>query len=61
MFTCFRVMSTDFLSQNSWTHVTADLDFPPTPRIWTPQSRSASRYGSPFADLDPPENKRSFA
>ena len=33
------------------TCVTADLD---------PRSKSASGYGPPLADLDPPENKRSI-
>ena len=36
--------------------VTADLD---PPRIWTPRSISASGFGPPFADLDPP-TKHSF-
>ena len=31
--------------------VTADLE---PPRIWTPRSISASGFGPPFADLDPP-------
>ena len=33
---------------------------PVTQQIWTPQIRFASRYGPPFADLEPPENKHSF-
>ena len=35
------------VSQQIWTPL----------RIWTPWSKSASGYGPPLADLDPPENK----